>query len=44
MLGEFHALMFAAGADGMITGNYLTTSGRIPEDDLNLIAAYGFAL
>ncbi len=42
VLGEFHSLVFAAGADGMITGNYLTTLGRIPEDDLKLIAMYGF--
>jgi biotin synthase len=42
VLGEFHSLVFAAGADGMITGNYLTTLGRIPEDDLKLVARYGF--
>jgi biotin synthase len=42
VLGEFHSLVFAAGADGMITGNYLTTTGRVPEDDLKLIAMYGF--
>lgn len=42
VLGEFHSLVFAAGADGMITGNYLTTMGRIPEDDLKLVARYGF--
>ena len=42
VLGEFHSLVFAAGADGMITGNYLTTLGRIPADDLKLIAMYGF--
>jgi biotin synthase len=41
VLGEFHSLAFAAGADGMITGNYLTTLGRIPEDDLKLLAMYG---
>jgi biotin synthase len=41
VLGEFHSLVFAAGADGMITGNYLTTMGRIPEDDLKLIAMHG---
>ena len=42
VLGEFHSLVFAAGADGMITGNYLTTIGRIPDDDLKLVARYGF--
>lgn len=41
ILGEFNSLVFAAGADGMISGNYLTTLGRSPEDDLMLIAAYG---
>lgn len=42
VLGEFHSFAFAAGADGMITGNYLTTLGRIPADDLKLLAMYGF--
>jgi len=41
ILGEFNSLVFAAGADGMISGNYLTTQGRSPEDDLRLIGAYG---
>jgi len=41
VLSEFHSLVFAAGADGIITGNYLTTLGRIPEDDLQLLAMYG---
>ena len=41
VLGEFHALIFAAGADGMITGNYLTTLGRSPKDDLKLIEQCG---
>jgi biotin synthase len=42
VLGEFHSLMFAAGADGMITGNYLTTMGRLPGDDLKLLSVHGF--
>lgn len=37
VLGEFSAMIFFAGADGMITGNYLTTAGRSPEDDLRLL-------
>jgi biotin synthase len=37
VLGELNAMIFFAGADGMITGNYLTTLGRSPEDDLRLI-------
>jgi len=41
ILGEFNSMVFLAGADGMITGNYLTTLGRSPEDDLRLIEAYG---
>lgn len=41
ILGEFNSMVFLAGADGMITGNYLTTLGRSPEDDLRLIKVYG---
>lgn len=41
ILGEFNSMVFLAGADGMITGNYLTTLGRSPEDDLRLIKTYG---
>jgi biotin synthase len=40
-LGEFHAFIFPAGADGLLTGNYLTTLGRNFEDDLKLINQYG---
>jgi len=42
ILGEFNSMLFFAGADGMISGNYLTTQGRNPEDDLRLIQTYGF--
>jgi len=41
VLGEFNSMVFLAGADGMIVGNYLTTLGRSPEDDLRLIKTYG---
>ena len=41
ILGELHSMIFFAGADGMITGDYLTTMGRRPEDDLRLIEIYG---
>lgn len=41
ILGEFNSMIFLAGADGIITGNYLTTLGRSPEDDFRLIEAYG---
>jgi biotin synthase len=44
VLGEFNSMIFPAGADGMITGNYLTTLGRSPEDDLRLIKTYGLSV
>jgi len=40
-LGEFNAMVFMAGADSLLTGNYLTTTGRTYEDDLRLIRQYG---
>jgi biotin synthase len=40
-LGEFHSFIFAAGADGLLSGNYLTTTGRNFEDDLRLIRQHG---
>ncbi len=40
-LGELNSLVFMAGANGLLTGNYLTTSGRKFEDDLCLIKNYG---
>ncbi len=40
-LGEFNAFIFPAGADGLLTGNYLTTLGRNFQDDLKLIHQYG---
>jgi biotin synthase len=40
VLGEFNSLIFPAGADGLLTGNYLTTLGRSFEDDLKLINQY----
>jgi biotin synthase len=44
VLGEFHSMVFLAGADGMITGDYLTTMGRNPEDDIRLIETYGLRI
>ncbi len=41
VLGEFNSMVFFAGADSLLTGNYLTTSGRNYEDDFRLIKAYG---
>ncbi len=40
-LGRLHPLIFAAGADGFMIGNYLTTSGLNPEDDLRMIRDLG---
>ena len=40
-LGELHSFIFAAGADGLLSGNYLTTTGRNFADDLELIRRHG---
>jgi biotin synthase len=34
-------MIFAAGANGMMLGDYLTTKGRSAEDDLRMIADLG---
>lgn len=36
-LRDLNAFIFVAGADGLLLGNYLTTSGRSPEEDLQMI-------
>ena len=36
-LRDLNSYIFMAGADGLLIGNYLTTSGRYPEDDLQMI-------
>jgi len=41
VLGEFNSMVFMAGADALLTGNYLTTTGTTYEDDLRLIRRYG---
>lgn len=41
-LKELHPMVFWAGASGIMTGNYLTVSGRSLEDDLALIRDMGF--
>jgi biotin synthase len=41
VLGEFNSMVFMAGADALLTGNYLTTTGTSYEDDLRLIRQYG---
>jgi biotin synthase len=40
-LGQLHPFIFLAGADGFMIGNYLTTSGLKPEDDLRMIRELG---
>ncbi|RPI37321.1 MAG: biotin synthase BioB [Nitrospiraceae bacterium] len=40
-LGEFNSFIFYAGADGLLTGDYLTTLGRNYKDDLQLISQHG---
>jgi biotin synthase len=41
VLGELQAMGLLAGANALIVGNYLTTTGRPPEDDLALLDALG---
>jgi biotin synthase len=41
VLGELQGLGLLAGANALIVGNYLTTGGRPPEDDLALLDALG---
>jgi biotin synthase len=40
-LGERQAEMFAAGANGLMIGNYLTTLGRPPAADLEMLSGLG---
>ncbi len=44
VLGEFNSMVFTAGADSLLTGNYLTTAGTTYEDDLRLIRQYGLEI
>ena len=43
-LGDFQAMALRAGANGMIIGGYLTTSGRSLDTDLTMIRQAGFVL
>ena len=43
-LRDMNSLIFNAGADGLLLGNYLTTTGRRPEDDLQMIKDIGLVL
>ncbi len=40
-LGLFNSMVFMAGADGLLIGNYLTQRGCAVEEDWQLIRAYG---
>jgi len=41
LLGEFSSWIFIAGANALMTGNYLTTQGRHYIDDLKFIENHG---
>ncbi len=41
-LGERQDELFAAGASGILIGNYLTTAGRPPGEDLEMVQRLGF--
>ncbi|MBU4371400.1 MAG: biotin synthase BioB [Proteobacteria bacterium] len=43
-LRDLQGLIFAAGASGMMIGNYLTTSGRPAEDDLRMVEDLGLGV
>jgi biotin synthase len=43
-LRDLQSWMYYAGADGAIIGNYLTTLGRPPEEDLKLIKDLGLEM
>jgi len=43
-LGELNPLLFMAGADGLLVGNYLTTAGRSFAHDVDLIRMLGLAI
>lgn len=43
-LRDLQSWLFAAGASGLMTGNYLTKEGRRPEDDRRMVADLGLTL
>ncbi|HEX9051599.1 MAG TPA: biotin synthase BioB [Anaeromyxobacter sp.] len=43
-LGAQQDLIFYAGADGTMVGNYLTSAGRAPDATVAMVAAHGLAL
>ncbi|UZP66735.1 biotin synthase BioB [Desulfovibrio mangrovi] len=42
-LGQYQSWIFMAGANGMMIGNYLTTSGRNMTDDMTMLRDLGLA-
>jgi biotin synthase len=44
VLGELQALGLYAGANALIIGNYLTTTGRAPEEDIALLETLGMPI
>ncbi|MEF9437200.1 MAG: hypothetical protein L0922_00025 [Candidatus Mariimomonas ferrooxydans] len=40
-LRDLNSYIFLAGADGFLIGNYLTTPGRDPKDDIQMIKDLG---
>lgn len=44
VLRDMQSWMFHAGANGTMLGNYLTTAGRPPEEDLQMAADLGLAV
>lgn len=43
-LGDLQNLIFPAGADSFLIGNYLTTCGRAPQEDRRMVEDLGFEL
>ncbi len=43
-LRDLNSFIFNAGADGLLLGNYLTTTGRRPEEDLQMIKDMGLII
>jgi biotin synthase len=44
VLGELQAMGMYAGANALIVGNYLTTTGRAPEEDRTMLEALGMPI
>ena len=43
-LRDLQSWMFLAGADSFLIGNYLTTCGRTPEEDLQMVRDLGLTI